>query len=393
LWVLKQQAFNRARRAGTQENMITAASPFADAKSLDTLSRLLLRNPGPAGVPALALAQPDQEMAIAEISQQEFADLLALANSHHVVIRSMEILGRLNDAALNPSLAEWVARAIERENARIQNALSFLKAICGALQADACNVMVIKSLDHWPDLGSDLDLYTDAEPSRVIRSMARHFKARLASRSWGDRLANKWNFIVPGLPELVEVHMGRLGQTGEQVTLAASLLERARETLVAGLPFRVPAREDRLIICTLQRMYRHFYARLCDIVDTANLLETEPIDYDDLRSLAETSGTWEGVATFLGVVSDYVRFYRGRSVDLPSSVRLSATFGGDQLRFERGFLRIPILPHAARLYASQLTILMRKGELRSSARLSLLPCLATAAALGQTITGSDKGIW
>jgi hypothetical protein len=36
---------------------------------------------------------------------------------------------------------------------------------------------------------------------------------------------------------------------------------------------------------------------------------------------------------------------------------------------------------------------LRKLELSSCARLSLLPWLATAAAVGQKITGSDKGIW
>jgi hypothetical protein len=155
----------------------------------------------------------------------------------------------------------------------------------------------------------------------------------------------------------------------------------------------VPTAEDRLMICTLQRMYRHFYMRLCDIVDTAELLETEAIDYDDLHSSAQENGIWEGVATFLTIVSEYVQKHRGSGIALPSSVRSAARFGADQVRFGKGFLRVPILPHSARLYASEWTTLMLNGQLRSTARLSLLPCLATAAALGQKITGSDKGIW
>jgi hypothetical protein len=51
------------------------------------------------------------------------------------------------------------------------------------------------------------------------------------------------------------------------------------------------------------------------------------------------------------------------------------------------------MPQSAKLYGSQLTGLLRKGEIHSSARLGLLPWLATAAAVGQKITGSDKGIW
>jgi hypothetical protein len=256
-----------------------------------------------------------------------------------------------------------------------------------------CDVTVIKSLDHWPDLGSDLDLYTNADPSSIIRAFTRRFHAEISERSWGDRLAHKWNFVVPGLHELVEVHVGRLGQTGELVRFGSSLPGRSRSVNIGDHLFNVPAAEDRLIICTLQRMYRHFYIRLCDIADTVQLLETHGVDFDDLQATAEESGTWEGVATFLVIVSDCAEHWRERGVELPSFVRSAARFGADQITFARGFLRVPILPHSVRLYASEWTTLMSQGQLRNTARLSLLPWLATAAALGYKLTGSDKGIW
>ncbi len=99
------------------------------------------------------------------------------------------------------------------------------------------------------------------------------------------------------------------------------------------------------------------------------------------------------MATYLLIVSDYVARYRGRGLDLPAFGRTSAKFGGDRIRYGRGFLRIPILPHAARLYASELRELILSGKLKGSLRLSLLPCLATAAALEYKISGNDKGIW
>ena len=43
--------------------------------------------------------------------------------------------------------------------------------------------------------------------------------------------------------------------------------------------------------------------------------------------------------------------------------------------------------------AGELKTLLMNGDLRNSLRLSLLPGLATAAALEQKLTGSDKGIW
>ena len=223
--------------------------------------------------------------------------------------------------------------------------------------------------------------------------MQTRFQAQIAPRSWGDRLAHKWNFLIPGLPEAVEIHMGRLGQTGEQVSIASWLAYRAQSHKIGDLAFRVPAVPDRLLISTLQRMYRHFYFRLCDMIDTATLSDLGGIDYRDLQSSANSAGIWKGAATYLVVVSDYLEQYRRYGLDLPEFVRASARFGGEAVYFGRGFLRVPIIPQSARLYGSQLTAMLRKWELHNSARLSLLPWLATAAVVGQMITGSDKGIW
>ena len=361
------------------------SSSFGSSKSLIILSRLLL--------PPVTSPQMPSDLGITNLTREEFDDLLALANSNHVVMRAFQVFHKMAKSAGDDRCAEWASTAIAVESARIDNALSFLRPICDAFEVAKFDITVIKSLDHWPDLGSDLDLYTNTDPDDVITLMKVRFGAQLAPRSWGDRLANKWNFEIPGLPEAVEIHMGRLGQTGEQVAIATSLVRRARLVEVGTQTFRVPAVSDRLMISTLQRMYRHFYFRLCDIIDSASLADSGAIDYEDLRSSAKAAGIWEGVASYLQIVSDYVEHYRGKGLDLPSVVRSSAQFGGEKLHFRRDFLRVPILPESAALYASQLTTLLRNRELKNSVRLSLLPYLATAAAVGQKITGSDKGIW
>ncbi len=330
---------------------------------------------------------------VRSIGRREFDDLLRLADSNHVLVRGLETLLGMMREAKDDTRAEWAQTALTVERARIDNALAFLDEICSAFEKEKYDVAVIKSLDHWPDLGSDLDLYTNATSEVISDLMKRRFRAQIAPRSWGDRLACKWNFLVPGLPEAVEIHMGRLGQTGEQAAIALRLAERTRLVSIGDHVFRVPSASDRLMISTLQRMYRHFYFRLCDIVDTAELAETGGIDYEDLRSSASRAGIWEGVATYLAIVSDYVRQYRGAGLRLPQFVIASARFGGDDVYYNRSFLRVPIVPQSVKLYGSQLAGLLRKRELNNGVRLSLLPWLATAAVVGQKITGSDKGIW
>jgi hypothetical protein len=366
--------------------MPNASGSSVTNDSMTILSELLLSSGGSDGAWPIASA-------VREMSPAEFEALVSLASANHVIVRGLEVLRGIMLAGQDSVRAGWATAALAAEHSRISAAIRFLCEVCDAFQAESLDVTVMKSLDHWPDLGSDLDLYTNASPRAVCDLMRRRFGARIASRSWGDRLACKWNFEIAGLAEPVEVHVGRLGQTGEQVVLASRIHARSRIVEIKGHAFRVPSAADRLMISTLQRMYRHFYFRLCDVVDSAGLVEAGDLDFDELRTFAGEAGIWEGVATYLVIVSDYVRRFRGTGLSLPQFVKHAARFGGDLVTFNRGFLRVPILPHSAGLYRTQLAGLLRRKELYSSARLGLLPWLATAAAIGQKLTGSDKGIW
>jgi len=365
---------------------VAVAPPSKEVMAL--LSQLLLPPQG-----TTALQNHSLMATMRSMSRERFDELVALASSNHVVMRAMDVVAAMMRGAGDSERGSWAEEALAVERARIEKAVSFLKRICTAFEEEGLDVTVIKSLDHWPDLGSDLDLYTNADPVKVGELMGRRFNAQLAARSWGDRLARKWNFEIPGLPESVEIHMGRLGQTGEQVAMAASIYPRSRQVEVGGKTFRVTSISDRIMISTLQRMYRHFYFRLCDILDSGDLIEKGLIDYDDLKRAAQRSDIWEGVATYLVIVSDYVQQYRGTGLDLPRQVRSTARFGGDRVYYAREFLRVPIFPQSATLYRQQFGGMLRKGELHSTARLGLLPPLATAALVGMKLTGSDKGIW
>lgn len=78
---------------------------------------------------------------------------------------------------------------------------------------------------------------------------------------------------------------------------------------------------------------------------------------------------------------------------MPARVGKSAKVRLDRIRLRGDFLRIPILPQSLALYAGELKTLFMRGEFVNGFRLSLLPGLATAAALEYELTGTDKGIW
>jgi hypothetical protein len=331
----------------------------------------------------LTCIHPELET-IAALDASARGEFLKLANTHHVIVRALSLLE-------HERIEAGYEDVLAAERARSAHALDFLHAICQALESHGCKAAVIKSLDHSPDLGSDLDLYTTAAERTVETVMWHQFHATPAERSWGDRLAHKWNFHVPGLPELVEIHVRYLGQTGEHNRMAHRVIERRISKTIDGRSFFVPAPEERIVISTLQRMYRHFYFRLCDMVDVAAMLQREELDFAELRRAADSGGIWPGIATFLCLVGNYVRLYGG-TVDLPSEVVDSAYSPHLQVHFADGFLRVPKLP-AAGLYGAQLLRAGRTFDVRAMCRLPLLPPLAVSALVAMHLTGSDKGVW
>lgn len=330
---------------------------------------------------------------VASLTPAARAEFLLLADSHHVTIRALITIVERCAGNGHSEAAVWAAQAIEKERGRISTALVYLQQICEELESANCPTTVMKSLDHYPDLGNDLDLYSTASEKAICKAMTEKFNARIEARSWGDRLANKWNFAVPGLRESVEIHVQRLGQTGEHTALARRFVTRRVMKVVEEKTYYVPAAEERIVVATLQRMYRHFYFRVCDIVNSAAIVESGELDFQELKRTTEAAGIWPGVATYLAVVSDHVKRYRGIPLALPEFVIAAARFGGNEIKPRARFLRVPVMPHAAALYTHQVTHAAACGDVPATFRLTLLPYLASAAAVAYRVTGSDKGVW
>jgi hypothetical protein len=350
---------------------------------IDSLLKLTLKPTSASDVfPLLTSLTPDQ--------RREFVDL---ANSNHVIVRAFEVINRVAGNRGNTELQAWAVGVLAAERARIASALTYLEPVCNALEEADCPVVVMKTLDHWPDLGNDLDLISIGNRKDIVRVFTQLFHARIERRSWGDRLANKWNFAIPGLHESIEAHIGRLGQMGEHIQLAQRFIDRRVVTPFNRHKFFTPAAEERIFAATLQRMYRHFYFRVSDLLNAASLVESGSVDFVELRKAAQQAGIWAGVASFLNIISEYVELYRGAGLDLPSEVISAATVGADKVYTRARFLRLPVMPYGARLYTRQLTEAAIRGNVPAAFRLSLLPPLASAAAVVFKITGSDKGIW
>lgn len=330
---------------------------------------------------------------VVDMDEQQFDGFLSLLDKHHVLLR---VLTPLQEAAITmgaSQLAERAEAALATERERIRVALQSLKAICDELENADCPVVVIKTLEHWPDFGSDLDLFTTGNERRVSDLFAKKFRARNTTRSWGDYLSHKRSFKLPGLETPAEVHVSRLGQAGEHIQLAKRIVTRRRPMNVNGYVFQIPAPEERVIVTSLERMYRHLYFRICDILNLARLLHGGELSFVELQEVSERNGIWPGVAACLKITSGYLRSYGVVSWSLPLQVDSMANVGAEML-FERdGLWHFPVMPQGARLFAWELAHALRRGDIAAGARLSLLPPLASVASLAYAVTGNSGRIW
>lgn len=328
----------------------------------------------------------EAQACLEDLDAKNSETLLSTASTHHVIVRAFE----QHDSSAMMGRFSALAAA---ERARALRAIDRLHEICRVLEESDCRVCVIKSLDHWPDFGTDLDLLTCSPEETVVGIMTERFRASIEKPTWSDRVARKLNFRMPGLSEFVEIHFGRLGQAGENAELADRILERRVEREVADKSFWVPAPEDRILLATLQRLYRHYYVRICDIANTKALIESGSVDFDELRRAAKRVGIWPGVSTYLRLVSGYVHHYGGRHLELPRRVWLASSFGIEKVYANAGFLRLPLFPQGAQLYVRQLIRAMRRRDTTGAIRLGLVPPLAIAANIRFKVSGDEQGIW
>ena len=98
----------------------------------------------------------------ASLDQAGLEGFFRLADIHHVVILGLQPLAREAVKGGQTHLAALAQARVDQEQARIDRAVAALEEICAELEGAGCPVAVMKTLDHWPDLGNDLDLVAAA---------------------------------------------------------------------------------------------------------------------------------------------------------------------------------------------------------------------------------------
>jgi hypothetical protein len=311
----------------------------------------------------------------------ERAVFASIAEAHRVSIRCFRKLQLEAEWAGFRDLAAWAGGIQQVQTQQNAETVRSLHVICEELEQAGHPVVILKSLDHWPDLGSDVDVYAPAGDAAIAAILTSRFGARQYKRRMAGRLANQQTFSIPGMLKPLELHCGRLGRTGEHLELCRNMVAQTLLREIGPFAFRVLGREQSIVLTALQRMYYHLDIRFTDILNTAAVIEREPVDFERMKTLADSGCLWRGVATYLRNIHYYLESLRGFGLPIPTEIFSACAFGPDRLMVRDERLRVRVVPDACSLYARQTFEATIKGRAGQVLRLAWQPPLVAVKAL------------
>lgn len=303
-------------------------------------------------------------------------ELISLCHRNVVGLRTLEALEE-SGVPLGREARAWLGQ--ERE--RIERGLVAIATFTELFERRALPFMVIKTGDHYPDQGHDIDIFVAADGGKAAKILREEMGASPLERSVSEVLSAKTNWRIGAAT--IEVHAGRLGQVGEHLRLADELFRCRRRERIGSVDTYVPSLEGRVILALLQRIYRHYNFRICDVVNVASLFEDGSLNRDLLWRLCRDSGILYGVGIGVGMVADLLsrlddHLPLGEGDPVSERCRYA-------LSFRRGHYRFPLRSVVPRVFTRQLASCLGHRKFLQSGRLAFLGLLMAFVGLNITV--------
>ena len=313
--------------------------------------------------------------------------LRAVADRNAVLVRLDDQLERL---ALRPPRSFTVAA--DRERQRVRAALHVVREIGDRCARHGIAFLFPKALQHYPDMGSDLDLLVLSESEGTDALLLEGLAASPVARSLHDRIAGATTYRLQESRLALDVRHGRLGPVGEQASYPRALLANRQRCLIAGAEFFVPAPEDQLILQGMDRVSGRRSFRLGDVVATIATVRALPIAWTYVTQTARAIGVLAGLGCYLSYVEQIHReLFDGPLV--PAAVRRRVPLEGwGRIEFTRGAYRFPAVRVNGKLYLKQLVAGLWAANWDRAARLCLLPLVGAAVTVGHLTTPSAPSV-
>lgn len=255
--------------------------------------------------------------------------------------------------------------AANAERQRVSAVVKVIARVAELLSARRITFVLTKAFQHYPDMGTDIDILVDDTGLRADHEIVEGLQARVREGTPASVFAGKRFYDVPGSAAPIEIHHARLGLAGEQRSLARRIFRGARRHVVAGISLPIPSPEDQLLLQVVQRIYVHRLIRVSDVVHIDHLLGDQ-LDLTALHKGAGESGLRESLAHMLRIAKNLAKHGRGLAVDSsrPEPV--------DGLGYRVG------TESALRAFAMTGVNAVARGDLDRAGRIACLPALLMA---------------
>ena len=301
--------------------------------------------------------------------------LLRIAGPNEALLR---VAGALRSAGVVLAPADDSAVAAEQD--RVADAFRAAREIAGVCTGANIPFLFPKILQHYPDLGDDLDLLVLTDREHFARSVLPQLTLVGDHHSLASRIAGSAGFLLFGCATPLDVQHGRLGRLGEHRDFPRTLYRRRRSLSAGGLRFDVPSPDDHLVLQGMQRVYGRRKITLADLAYAIRSILTDALDWDSVLRTARTHGVGAGLSCYLTYADDIHRAVFGGAL-LPRDVRARLrTDGWGRVEFRGGYYRYPTVKVASALYALELGAHLRARRWTGAGRIFLLPALGAAAA-------------
>jgi hypothetical protein len=151
-------------------------------------------------------------------------------------------------------------------------------------------------------MGLDVDFLVAGKDFRRARDVViEKLGGKVIPQSMGSTLAGKVSLSIEGSPITVEIHGGGFSQIGEYAIDAESVIKKSCAVKLFGMEFRVPSKEDGLLIDVVHRIYRHMSIRYSDAYNTRKMLDEERLDWAYVVGEADHTGIIPGLVLFLRI--------------------------------------------------------------------------------------------
>lgn len=246
----------------------------------------------------LLLGSKDILGKVVDLTRIDVELLKKSAETNRVLIRSFARLARvIEDSKKQGRVSTYIKSILEHEENRVSGKLFLASRVARSFRREGINFVVMKSLDNFPDLGHDVDFLLPVEDlERAGHTLTEEFQAVRLGGTVCDRLVGKTSYRIPCYDSPIELYPS-ITQFGEYYLSTRSIIANAIPKNLGNITMEVPSSEDQILIACVHRMYRHFFLgiRLCDVVNIANLLKKNRINWEYIHKTAKDAGITRGL--------------------------------------------------------------------------------------------------